>query len=278
MSTYAIGDIQGCFSALEALLAKIQFDARNDTLWCTGDLVNRGTQSLDVLRFFYALGAHHQIVLGNHDLHLLAVAYGVRPLSPADTMQDILAAPDREQLIDWLRHRPMLVQDTTLDYVMTHAGVAPMWNVAQAVSLAHEIETVLRGEHAAEFLRSMYGNSPDKWTDALLGADRLRCAVNYLTRMRYCYADGRMDFSYKGDILHKPAELFPWFEVEPRAASQANMLFGHWAALRGTVSVPNVFALDTGCVWGHCLTAMRLEDKAVFSVDCGRLRHGERTQ
>lgn len=266
MSTYAIGDVQGCYQPLQQLLQKIQFDPAQDTLWFTGDLINRGPQSLEVLRFVSRLGDKHQTVLGNHDLHFLAVAEGVRHAHPSDTLQDILAAPDREELIDWLRHRPMLVRDEKLNYVMTHAGLAPVWSLSQAQELAHEVEAVLRHGDARRLFENMYGNQPDHWDDALTGMERLRCIINYFTRMRFCHRDGHLELTYKGTINDKPADLVPWFDVTPRMNDDVNIIFGHWAALNGEVDVPNVFALDTGCVWGNKLTAMRLEDQVRFSV------------
>lgn len=268
MATYAIGDIQGCFSALEKLLQKINFHAEEDVLWSVGDLVNRGPQSLEALRFYRSLGDKHRLVLGNHDLHLLGVAYGVREQQPTDTLQSILQAPDRDDLIEWLCHRPLLVHDAKTNYVMTHAGLAPSWTLLQAKSIANELEVMLQGSMRVSFLKKMHGNLPDIWSDDLIGFDRHRCAVNYLTRMRFCYPDGRLNFSYQGDIQHKPADLIPWFEWQPRFNTDLKIIFGHWAALRGKLSLPNLYALDTGCVWGKCLTAMRLEDETRFSVSC----------
>lgn len=269
MSTYAIGDIQGCFAELQALLAVIAFDANKDTLWFTGDLVNRGPLSLETLRFVKSLGDKHQTVLGNHDLHLLAIAYGVRKVFHGDTLDAILQAPDKNELIDWLLHRPLLHHDKTFPCTMVHAGLAPAWHLDQARAFANEVEVVLRGAHPEFLLENMYGNQPDKWDDKLQGAERLRCIVNHLTRMRFCYADGRMDLVYKGEIDNKPRELMPWFDVPNRANVNETIIFGHWAALGGKTDVPHVHALDTGCVWGNCLTAMRVEDGKRFSVKCG---------
>lgn len=265
MSTYAIGDIQGCFSALEELLLHIEFDASKDKLWFTGDLVNRGPQSLEVLRFVKSLGDAQVTVLGNHDLTLLAIYYGTRKAHAGDTLNDILQAPDCDDLMAWLRRCPLLHHD---HYVMTHAGLAPMWTLAQAKALAHEVEQVLRGENIRDFLAAMYGNQPDRWQDDLTGMDRLRCITNYLTRMRFCDATGHLDLGFKGQIKDKPAELIPWFLVPNRANQHEDIIFGHWAALEGITNTPSVYALDTGCVWGRCLTAMRLEDKQRFFVSC----------
>jgi bis(5'-nucleosyl)-tetraphosphatase (symmetrical) len=268
MTTYAIGDIQGCFSALEKLLVQIKFDAGKDTLWFTGDIVNRGPQSLEALRFVKSLGDKHKVVLGNHDLHLLAIVYGDHEQRAGDTLDAILTAPDSDALLDWLRRCPLLVYDEATGYVMTHAGLAPAWNIKQAQQLAHEVEIVLRGDAPGDFLKNMYGNQPDIWDNRLQGKDRLRCIVNYFTRMRLCHIDGRLDFSYKGTLESKPQDLVPWFDVKNRVNAKDKIIFGHWAALGGKVDVPNVYALDTGCVWGNCLTAMRLGDGKLFTVDC----------
>ncbi|VVC76851.1 Bis(5'-nucleosyl)-tetraphosphatase, symmetrical [Aquicella siphonis] len=268
MTIYAIGDIQGCFAELEKLLAEIRFNPQTDSLWFTGDLVNRGPDSLKVLRWIKALGEAQVAVLGNHDLHLLAVAYGVRSQHRGDTLDEILRAPDKIELIEWLRHRPLLHFDRAAGFVVTHAGLAPCWSLKLARELAHEAETALRGAAPEIFLKQMYGDLPDKWSDDLSGADRYRCIINYFTRMRFCYPDGRLDLSYKGEIAGKPRELLPWFEVPDRVNAGVKILFGHWAALNGNTSVPGLYALDTGCVWGNCLTALRLEDEKRFSVRC----------
>ncbi len=272
MSTYAIGDIQGCFAELEKLLDVIHFDTNEDTLWFTGDLVNRGPRSLETLRFIKSLDNHHRnhhkVVLGNHDLHLLAVAYGLQVEKKGDTLGQILAAPDRDELISWLRHCPLLHHDKDSGYVMTHAGLSPAWTIREAKLLAQEVEEVLRGETPEFLLQNMYGNFPDRWDDKLGGIDRLRCIVNFLTRMRFCHADGRLDLTYKGEIAGKPDDLIPWFDVPGRVNAGEKIIFGHWAALNGKTPESNLFALDTGCVWGNCLTAMRLEDNKRFNVKC----------
>jgi bis(5'-nucleosyl)-tetraphosphatase (symmetrical) len=269
MTTYAIGDIQGCFAELEKLLAQIHFNPEHDTLWFTGDLVNRGPRSLEVLRFVKSLGEKHIIVLGNHDLHLLAVAYGVRETHRGDTLEEILNAADKVELIDWLRHRPLLHYDKSTRFVMTHAGLAPSWSLAQARQLAHEVETVLRSDSVTVFFKNMYGNLPDRWDEHLAGMERMRCIINFFTRMRFCYVDGRIDLAYKGEIAGKPQDLIPWFDVPDRVNVNEKIIFGHWAALGGKTDAPNVYPLDTGCVWGNCLTALRLEDEKRFSVRCG---------
>lgn len=271
MPTFAIGDIQGCFDEFQSLLAQIQFNPQQDTLWLTGDLVNRGPRSLDVLRFVKSLGEKHVTVLGNHDLHLLAIAYGVRYAHTGDTVDDILVASDKQDLIDWLRQRPLLHEDKSLGYVMTHAGLAPAWSMQQARVLAAEVEALLHGDFPALFLQNMYGNQPDHWNNDLTGMDRARCIVNYFTRMRFCYVDGRLELVYKGEIAGKPPDIIPWFEVPHRQNATENIIFGHWAALGGKSTATHIFPLDTGCVWGNCLTAMRLEDGKRFAVKCKKI-------
>lgn len=268
MATYVIGDIQGCLAQLEQLLAKIDFDPVHDILWLTGDLVNRGPHSLEVLRYIKSLGDHQVTVLGNHDLHLLAVAYGVQSMHAEDTLNAILSAPDKVELIEWLRYRPLLHFDSSLQFVMTHAGIAPTWSIELAAQLAQEVEVVLRSDRPEIFLKNMYGNQPACWDDQLQGMDRLRCIVNFLTRMRFCYADGSLDLSYKGEIANKPTDVIPWFSMPHRYEQTINIVFGHWAALGGKMIGPHLYPLDTGCVWGNCLTALCLENKKRFSVPC----------
>jgi bis(5'-nucleosyl)-tetraphosphatase (symmetrical) len=267
MSTYVIGDVQGCFEPLQRLLTHIQFDPQVDTLWFTGDLVNRGPASLEVLRFVKSLGEKHITVLGNHDLHLIALAYGNKKTTEWDTLDFVLSAPDKEELMDWLRHRPLFYQEK--EFVLVHAGLAPSWRVLEARELAREVEAVLQSDQASDFLAHLYGNQPDVWRDDLVGYDRLRCIVNYFTRMRFCYADGRLELEYKGEVKNKPDDLIPWFDVPGRKNVEAKIIFGHWAALNGETNTPRVYALDTGCVWGNCLTAFRVEDEERFSVRCG---------
>ncbi|MGD8380086.1 MAG: symmetrical bis(5'-nucleosyl)-tetraphosphatase [Gammaproteobacteria bacterium] len=277
MAIFAIGDVQGCFDDLQRLLERIQFDPTEDLLWFTGDLVNRGPRSLDTLRFVKRLGERAVTVLGNHDLHLLAVAEDVgREPRTRDTLSGILEAPDREELLDWLRHRPLLHHDESLGYTLIHAGLPPQWNLATARACARELENVLRGEQRAEFFRHMYGNEPALWTDDLEGMDRLRFITNCFTRMRYCHPDGSLDLVHKGAPGTQPAELRPWFEMPDRASSDLHVIFGHWSTL-GQVRGHNVYPLDTGCLWGGALTALRLDqDGGWFSVDCaGELEPGK---
>ena len=274
MATYAIGDLQGCFSPLEKLLDKIQFNPKHDVLWFTGDLVNRGPQSVDALRFVKNLGKSQRIVLGNHDLHLLAVAHNAHPGWEEDTLKSILQAPDREELIDWLQHQPLLYHDEKLGFTMIHAGLASSWDLATVKALAKEVEQTIQNPSTAKpFFQHMYGNEPDHWDSNLTGWDRLRCITNYLTRARFCYPDGRIELNAKGKIDSQAAgDLIPWFRVPNRVNKNLKIIFGHWAALGGVTETPNTYALDTGCIWGFSLTAMRLEDGVRFSVECAESR------
>src|SRR5579872_2910275 len=268
MSTYAIGDIQGCFFALEKLLQEIHFDPDNDVLWLTGDLVNRGPQSLETLRFIKHLGKHQRMVLGNHDLHLLAMAHDAHPGWPDDTLAPILKAGDREELIDWLLHQPLLHHDETSGFTMIHAGLAPSWDLSLAKKLAVEVETILQSDQRIDFFHHMYGNEPPQWSDDLTGWERIRCIVNYLTRARFCHLDGSLELKTKENMRLDQTDLIPWFKIPERRSTHLKIIFGHWAALGGVTHTSNIFALDTGCVWGYSLTAMRLEDLKRFSVPC----------
>ena len=269
---YAIGDIQGCAKELRELLARLDFSADRDELWFVGDLVNRGPRSLEALREVRALGANATVVLGNHDLHLLAVAFGARPAGRAgDTLDDILAAPDRESLIEWLLGRPLAHFDGTRRDLLIHAGVIPEWSVPQTLALAGEVETALRRDPHA-FFAEMYGDRPDRWSDELAGPERLRFIVNVLTRMRVCTADGQIDLAVKGPPAKARPGFRPWFEHEHRASRDARIVFGHWSAL-GYVNARGVLGLDTGCVWGGALTAERLDaDEPPVSVPCSGYR------
>jgi bis(5'-nucleosyl)-tetraphosphatase (symmetrical) len=261
MRLFAIGDIQGCAAAFDALLRKIAFRPARDRLWLVGDLVNRGPQSLAVLRRVMALGRCVTCVLGNHDLHLLATVAGRRELSPGDTFQDVLAAPDLSSIVDWLRHRPLLHHDRSMNRVLVHAGVPPPWSVAEARAEARAVEAQLRGRQWRYAFRDMYGSEPAAWSSTLRGADRRRYTINALTRMRYCDRRGRLDLSYSGTPGTQPKGLIPWFDVPDRRAGGTHIVFGHWAAL-GLMRRIDVTALDTGCVWGNHLTAVRLDRRA----------------
>ncbi len=257
MATYLIGDVQGCDAPLGRLLDTIGFSPSRDTLFLLGDLVNRGPASLAVLRRLMALEGSAHCLLGNHDLHLLAVAHGVRKPHRSDTVQDILDAPDREALLHWLRHRPLAMQ--TQGWLLVHAGVLPAWDAAQTLALAHELERELRGADWGALMHNMYGNSPDQWHDDLRGYDRLRVVVNALTRLRFCSADGVMEFATKDSADAAPEGFMPWFDVPGRRTEGTPVAFGHWSTL-GAVQRNGVLPLDSGCVWGGCLTAARLGD------------------
>lgn len=266
MSTYCIGDVQGCYKELYQLLSKIHFNSYRDTLWFVGDLVNRGPNSLEVLRFVKRL-PKKVVVLGNHDLHLLN-CYNKIVDFEASHLEPILTAPDAAKLIDWLRCQPLMHYDSELGYVMAHAGIYPQWDLMNAIGYAHEVELVLRGPNYSDFLQHMYGNQPDIWSEELTGWDRLRFIINTFTRMRFCSPDGKLEFQHTGKSDAGPQGYMPWFEVPQRKLQQQKIVFGHWAALDGKVTVNNVFAVDTGCVWGGNLTAMRLEDGKLFQCSC----------
>ena len=266
--TLAIGDLQGCNARLGALLKRA--DPWTDRrLWFAGDLVNRGPHSLESLRRVRDFGSRAIAVLGNHDLHLLATAVKVRKSHRSDTLDSILAAPDRVELLDWVRSRPLAHFDK--GHLMVHAGVFPDWNVEQTLLLAGEVEKVLRGPHWVDFLSVMYGNTPDRWDETLSGDDRLRAIVNAFTRMRYLDSKGRMNFTEKESADRPPAGLIPWFDAPGRRTADVTVIFGHWSTL-GLLMRPNLIGLDTGCVWGGALTAVRLQDREVFQVRCPRSR------
>ncbi len=265
MAIYAIGDVQGCDRELQQLLEKIAFQPQSDQLWFVGDLVNRGPDSLAVLRRVKAMGDAAVVVLGNHDLHLLAVASGVGKLHPSDTLDAILHAADRDDLLDWLRHRPLLHH--AYGYTLVHAGLLPSWTIPQAAQLAREVETQLRSATGAEFFEQMYGNQPNAWDDRLREHKRTRVIINALTRMRICSPQGEMEFKFKGELPNVPQGYHPWFAVPQRVNRHDTVIFGHWSAL-GLHLQHNVIALDTGCLWGGTLSAIRLEDRQLFQVDC----------
>ncbi len=265
MATYAIGDIQGCLEGLTALLGAIDFDPEQDRLWVAGDLVNRGPESLAVLRLLRGLGERVKVVLGNHDLHLLMVAAGARRANDYDTFHDILEAPDGPELIEWLAGQALMFREG--DVVMVHAGLLPAWTVDESLALAGEVSAALAGPQRREFLHNLYGSKPDRWSPDLKGWDRLRVIVNAMTRMRFCSPEGRMEFKAKGRVDAPPSGYLPWFQVPGRRSRACTVLFGHWSAL-GYWDRDGVVGLDTGCVWGGTLTALRLEDRRVFQVRC----------
>ncbi|MGB8326984.1 MAG: symmetrical bis(5'-nucleosyl)-tetraphosphatase [Steroidobacteraceae bacterium] len=258
MACWAVGDVQGCYDELRALLAELRFSADRDRLWFVGDLVNRGPRSLETLRFVRALGDNASVVLGNHDLHLLAVACGSdRKPRAGDTLDDVLAARDRRALLEWLQSRPLAHWDPRRGDLMVHAGLVPQWSVAQALTLAREVEAALRDDPQRLF-GGMYGNKPDRWSDSLGTAERLRFTINVLTRLRFCTADGRIDLKLKDSPRDVQRPFMPWFEVPDRASRDARIIVGHWSTL-GFLAARGVIALDTGCVWGGQLTAVDLD-------------------
>ena len=284
MALYFIGDLQGCHEPLQRLLQRIDFSPSRDTIYLLGALVNRGPDSLAVLRTVAQLGDSAQSLLGNHDLHLLTVGYGLRKQHKGDTLNAILQAPDLDALLDWVRHRPIALQ--VRGWLMVHAGVLPQWTKARTLALAAEVEQALRGDQALEFLSSMYGNTPVSWNDRLTGHDRLRVIVNALTRLRFCTPAGEMEFKAKGSADATPLGHMPWFSVPGRLTADTPIAFGHWSTVGldapegKPVMRQNTLALDTGCVWGNCLTAAKLSEAPgsepgayeLYSVDCDAMQ------
>ncbi len=269
MTVYVVGDIQGCFSCLEKLLHQVHFNPGADDLWAVGDLVNRGPQSLETLRYCMSLGDSFRTVLGNHDLHLLAVARGLRAPTHKDTLGEILNAPDRQRILHWLQPQPLLLQHG--DYTMVHAGIPPQWSIADAAAHAREVEGALAAAGPSKaFFREMYGNEPRRWADDLEGSSRLRCITNYLTRMRYCTGDGTLDLASKQNPATGPVGYLPWFAHRERRTRGAKIVFGHWASLNGVTPEPDLFALDTGCVWGGRLRLMSLANEHYHHLSCGQ--------
>lgn len=264
---YLIGDVQGCCSALERLLQRLDFSPSRDRLWLLGDLVNRGPGSLSTLNTLIGLGSAATCLLGNHDLHLLAVHHGARLPGRGDTLDAILAAPNRDSLMDWLRHQPLAVFEA--GWLMVHAGVVPQWRCEDVLALAGEVQDVLRSPDLPDFLRVMYGNRPARWSPVLQGNDRLRFTVNALTRLRFCTADGQMDFDTKDGAAAAPEGFMPWFDVPGRHTADTPVAFGHWSTL-GLLDRPTLLGLDTGCVWGGRLTAARIDGlrREIIQEDC----------
>ena len=265
MATYAIGDVQGCHAELAALLERIEFDKNCDRLWLVGDLINRGTENLAVLELVMSLGDAATTVLGNHDLHFLAIRCGGHSANRSDTFQDVLDAPNVEEITRWYRRQPLLVLDETLGYAMSHAGIPHIWDLRKARSLAAEVEAVIQGEQSTEYFQGMYGNSPPGWNKKLAGMARWRAITNYLTRMRLLDDKGEMDFSHKGSLADAPANLQPWFDLRALNPLPVKLLFGHWAAIEGHTGHEDIIALDTGCVWGRHMTALCLDTNTLFT-------------
>lgn len=271
MATYAVGDVQGCIEPLYSLLDEVKFQPARDKLWLAGDLVNRGPDSLETLRFVKSLGAAAVVVLGNHDLHLLAFANGHRTLGPKDTIAPVLRAPDCDELLTWLQQQPLVHYDEALDTAMVHAGIPPMWDIKTALKRAAEVEEVLRKERkSVKFFKNMYGNQPDTWSSEIKGMDRLRLITNYFTRMRFCNEQGRLELTTATGPDTAPPGFAPWFSFKKHRCRKHRIIFGHWAALMGKTDRENFIGLDTGCVWGGRLTMLRLEDNTYFSRACSQ--------
>lgn len=269
MALYAVGDLQGCLDPLKCLLEGVNFDPARDHLWLVGDLVNRGPQSLETLRFLYAMRESVTSVLGNHDLHLLAVAHNIERLKKGDTLREILDAPDRDDLLDWLRRQKLILYDAERDIALVHAGIPPQWSLKKALRRAAEVEEVLLDDARLPlFLDGMYGNEPAKWDKDLHGVTRLRVITNYFTRMRFCTADGTLDLKSKEGVGSAPPGYAPWFSHPNRKARGQKLIFGHWAALEGRCDEPGLFALDTGCVWGGAMTLLDVDSGRKYRCDC----------
>lgn len=269
MAVYAVGDLQGCLEPLKCLLGEVDFDPLEDRLWLVGDLVNRGPQSLETLRFLYSMRDSLVCVLGNHDLHLLAVAHNIERMKKGDTLQEILDAPDRAELLDWLRLQKLMHYDAERDIAMVHAGIAPQWSLKKALRRAEEVEQVLRDDtRLALFLDGMYGNEPAKWDRELQGVARLRVITNYFTRMRFCTADGKLDLKSKEGLDSAPPGYAPWFSHPQRRTRGQKLIFGHWAALGGQCDEPGIEALDSGCVWGNRMTLLNVDTRQRWTCDC----------
>ena len=268
MATYAIGDLQGCRIEFETMLDTINF-GKDDTLWLVGDLVNRGPDSLGTMERLLELNGQIITVLGNHDLHFLAIYYGGHSLSGSDTFDDLLGSHRVSEFAEWLRTQKMLHVDQSLGYVMAHAGIPHIWTLEQTKAYAQEVERVLRGQSETgyvDFLTALYGNEPDLWTESLEGIPRYRLIVNYLTRMRLINLQGQLDFEHKGRVEDAPVDWSPWYELKARTTMHEKLIFGHWAAIDGHTGVSDIVALDTGCVWGRRLTALCLETQEIYSV------------
>lgn len=277
MATYAVGDLQGCLEALQCLLKQVAFDPAKDRLWLVGDLVNRGPQSLDTLRFLYGIRESLVCVLGNHDLHLLAAGRNIERLKKADTLREIIDAPDSAELLEWLRQQQLLHYDEQRNVALVHAGIPPQWSLRKALKCAAEVEAALRDDNLLPpYLDGMYGNDPAKWDNDLKGVTRLRAITNYFTRMRFCTAEGKLDLKSKEGLDSAPPGYKPWFQHKDRKTKDVKIIFGHWAALEGKVLEPGISALDTGCVWGGALTLMNIDTGERLSCKCDEHGHAAR--
>ncbi|UZJ60913.1 symmetrical bis(5'-nucleosyl)-tetraphosphatase [Pseudomonas sp. KU26590] len=269
MAVYAVGDLQGCLEPLKCLLERVAFEPGKDTLWLVGDLVNRGPQSLETLRYLYTMRDSLVCVLGNHDLHLLAAGRNIERLKKGDTLREILEAPDAVELLDWLRQQKLMHYDAERDIALVHAGIPPQWTLKKALRCAEEVEQALRDDNRFEpFLDGMYGNEPAKWDKDLQGVTRLRVITNYFTRMRFCTSDGKLDLKSKEGLDSAPAGYAPWFKHKERKTKGTSIIFGHWAALEGRCDEPGVYALDTGCVWGGAMTLLNVDTRALIRCEC----------
>lgn len=276
MATYAVGDLQGCLEPLQCLLEQVAFDPARDRLWLVGDLVNRGPQSLETLRYLYSIRDSLICVLGNHDLHLLAVWRNIERLKKSDTLREILDAPDCEELLQWLRQQKLMHYDEARNIAMVHAGIAPQWSLKKAQKCAAEVEDALRDDNLFDpFLDGMYGNDPAKWDSDLKGVTRLRVITNYFTRMRFCTSEGKLDLKSKEGLGTAPPGYAPWFSHRERKTRDLKIIFGHWAALEGHCNEPGIFALDSGCVWGGSMTLLNVDSGARLTCNCDA--HGHAT-
>ena len=266
MTIYAVGELQGCLQPLLCLLEQVDFDPKNDQLWAAGDIVNRGPESLATLRYVKGLGPAFKMVLGNHDLHLLATARGIKRLNPKDTLQEILSAADRDELLAWLQEQPLLLHEH--GYVMVHAGIPPQWSLKTALSKAKRVESILHSDDSKLFFDNMYGNSPDSWHKSQSLGVQLRSITNYFTRMRFCNAQGELELSVKYGPDEAPEGFAPWYSHPQRKTANKRIIFGHWAALEGKVEGANLFPLDTGCVWGGRLRLMNLTTSKYSHCSC----------
>lgn len=265
MANYLVGDLQGELRPLQLLLEFVEFDSTRDYLWSAGDIVNRGAESLEVLRYFYHHADHTRMVLGNHDIHLLLIGAGIRQQNRGDTLTAVLEAPDKDELLHWIRHQPLL--RTIGNDVLVHAGIPPNWNLSAAQNYAREVEDALQGPNYLDFLKELYGDEPNCWSANLSGVPRLRLICNYLTRMRFCAADGTLAFNFTGKIADAPKGLGPWFAHPSCRDKHMRVFFGHWAALREYHPTDNVYALDGGWIWGNQLRLLRIEDMQLYQCE-----------